>query len=396
MDIGLVLIGLSAAIIVSYGANRLASSIRLPSVLVLLALGAGLQLGAQWLGWKIPDLSDVVSLLGTVGLVLIVLEAALDIRITRSNLATIAQALATSVIVIGLSTAAFAYLFVQTLGLSLHQALIFAVPLSILSSAIVIPSVGGLAKDKKEFLTLEAAFSDIVGVLAFNFVASQESFHWGMVVTTGVETLAVAGFAAVAALFLVFLMQSNTSPIRYFLIFGFLILFYGLGKLYHLPVLMVILVFGLVLKNVDRLGSTALGKYLRFEKLEPEIQAFEAMNGEVSFIVRTFFFIIFGMVIDFQGMTNPVVLGLAGAVLVLQYGVRVVALLPFIRKGIFTQVLTSPRGLVTVLLFYSIPGRESVPILGNVVFVAIAASVVVMTVTLLLTKPGEPAPTIKD
>jgi Kef-type K+ transport system membrane component KefB len=396
MDIGLVLIGLSSAIIVSYLANRLAASIRLPSVLVLLALGAAVQLAAQWSGWTIPDLSDVVSLLGTVGLVLIVLEAALDIRITRSNLVTIVQALATSVLVIGLSTAAFAFLFAQVLGLSLHQALLFAVPLSILSSAIVIPSVGSLAKDKKEFLTLEAAFSDIVGVLAFNFVASQETFHWGMLLTTGAQTLAVAGFAALAAVFLVFLMQSNTSPIRYFLIFGFLILFYGLGKLYHLPVLMVILVFGLVLKNVDRLGSTFLGKYLRFERLEPEIQAFETMNGEVSFIVRTFFFIIFGMVIDFQGMTNPVVLALGGAVLVLQYVVRVVALLPFIRKGIFTQVLTSPRGLVTVLLFYSIPGRESVPILGNVVFVVIAASVVVMTATLLLTKPGEPARSVKD
>ena len=390
MDVGLVLVGLAGAIIVSYFANQLADRIRLPSVLVLLALGAGLQLAAQAAGWKIPDLSDVVSLLGTVGLVLIVLEAALDIRITRGNLIVILQALGTSIVVIGLSTAAFAFLFAQALNLDMHRALLFAVPLSILSSAIVIPSVGGLAKDKKEFLTLEAAFSDIVGVLLFNFVASEEAFSWMKVASTGLETLAVAGFAAAAALFLVFLMQSNTSPIRYFLIFGFLILFYGLGKLFHLPVLMVILVFGLVLKNVDRLGATVLGRYLRFEKLEPEIQSFEAMNGEVSFIVRTFFFILFGMIIDFQGMTNLVVLGLAAAVLILQYVVRVVALVPFVRKGLFTQVLTSPRGLVTVLLFYSIPGRESVPLLGNVVFVVIAVSVVIMTVTLLFTKKPDP------
>jgi len=386
VDTGYVLIGIAVAIIVSYGASVVAKRIRLPSVLVLLLLGAGLQVGAQALGIRIPDLSSVVSLLGTVGLVLIVLEAALDIRITRQNWALVFEALGASVLVIGLTTTVYTVLFVQVLALSMHQALLFAVPLSIMSSAIIIPSIGSLDRPRREFLSLEAAFSDIVGVLLFNFVAANEGFSWGALGMTGLETLAMAGFAILATLFLVFLMQTNTSPVRYFLIFGFLLLFYGVGKTFHWPVLMVILVFGLVLKNIDRLGRTKLGSRLQFERLETEIHAFEGMNNEISFIVRTFFFIVFGMVIDFQGLMDPLALGLAAAVLVLQYVVRGVALIPFVREGRLVHVLTSPRGLVTVLLFYSIPGREAFPLLANVVFLVIALSVLVMTVTLLLTK----------
>jgi len=355
-------------------------------VLVLLGLGAGLQVGLGALGVPVPDLSQVVSLLGTVGLVLIVLEAALDVRVGRHNLGLIFQALGASVLVVGLSTAAFTVLFMEVRHLNLHQALLFAIPLSILSSAIVIPSVAGLDREKKEFLSLEAAFSDIVGVLLFNFVLANDQLSWGAVGQVTLETLVVTVFAVLATLFLVFLMQVNTSPVRYFLVFAFLILFYGVGKYLHLPVLMVILVFGLVLKNIDQLGRTPLGKHLKFEKLDTEILSFTTMNNEVSFVVRTFFFILFGLVIDFQGLINPVVLGLGGAVLVLQYLVRVVALVPFVRQGLVTHVLTSPRGLITVLLFYSIPNRQDFPVLENVLFVVIAASVLVMTVTLLLTK----------
>ena len=48
--------------------------------------------------------------------------------------------------------------------------LVYAVPLSIVSSAIVIPSVGSLMPEKKEFMIYEGTFSDILGIMFFYFL----------------------------------------------------------------------------------------------------------------------------------------------------------------------------------------------------------------------------------
>ncbi|WP_339712358.1 hypothetical protein [uncultured Kriegella sp.] len=52
-----------------------------------------------------------------------------------------------------------------------QSAWLCATPLSILSPAIIIPSVGGLSNDKKEFHIYESTFSDIMGIMMFYFLA---------------------------------------------------------------------------------------------------------------------------------------------------------------------------------------------------------------------------------
>ena len=43
-------------------------------------------------------------------------------------------------------------------GMTMQSALLYATPLSILSSAIIIPSVSGLSEAKKEFHVYESTF----------------------------------------------------------------------------------------------------------------------------------------------------------------------------------------------------------------------------------------------
>ena len=52
---------------------------------------------------------------------------------------------------------------------NLFIALLYAIPLSIMSSAIIIPSVGSLSPEKREFMIYESAFSDILGIMFFYF-----------------------------------------------------------------------------------------------------------------------------------------------------------------------------------------------------------------------------------
>ena len=55
-------------------------------------------------------------------------------------------------------------------GVEFIQALVYALPLSIMSSAIIIPSVANLSNYKKEFLIYESTFSDILGIMVFYMI----------------------------------------------------------------------------------------------------------------------------------------------------------------------------------------------------------------------------------
>ena len=110
------------------------------------------------------------------------------------------------------------------------------------------------------------------------------------------------------------------------------------------------------------------------------------MNNEISFIVRTFFFFIFGLAINFDTILSADVILWGGVIVVLQYLVRLVVLLPTSRSGLITTVLTSPRGLITILLFYSIAQNPNEKVVSDIIFFVMATTIVVMTITVLVSK----------
>ena len=50
------------------------------------------------------------------------------------------------------------------------NALLYATPLAIISSAIIIPSIQGFDEEKKSFLIYESVFSDVLGLLMFQVI----------------------------------------------------------------------------------------------------------------------------------------------------------------------------------------------------------------------------------
>ena len=85
-------IGGSLVIILSYFANLLAKRTNIPSVLVLIGMGIALREGLNAMGLtSIPFESLVLELLGTIGLIFIVLEAALELDLTRDKMPLIVK-----------------------------------------------------------------------------------------------------------------------------------------------------------------------------------------------------------------------------------------------------------------------------------------------------------------
>ena len=91
---------------------------------------------------------------------------------------------------------------------------------------------------------------------------------------------------------------------------------------------------------------------MEFKKMEND---FHIISRETAFVLRTFFFIVFGLTIDLLSLVNFEVLVVSLMVFIGIYLVRILLLKVFAKQG--TQVLeyVSPRGLITILLFYSIP-----------------------------------------
>ena len=79
----------SITIIISYFFNLYAKKSGIPAVLLLIGLGIVINYALRISGFSKPDLLPILSVLGVVGLILIVLEAALDLELVKEKVGLI-------------------------------------------------------------------------------------------------------------------------------------------------------------------------------------------------------------------------------------------------------------------------------------------------------------------
>ena len=357
MDPYLLIIAGSTVIILSFFFNILSKKTNIPSVLMLIGLGVGIKAMMDYngLGDKDLGLDTILPILGNVGLVMIVLEAALDLKLERDKTGMILRALVVAIIGIAGSSLALAALFMYIFpDTSFYTSLVYAMPLSIMSSAIIIPSVGGLTGIKKEFMVYEGTFSDIIGIMVFYFLIGAEGHAGGtsLFVEISLNILVTVVLSVVVAYIMVYLFQHLKMQVKLFLIIGVLMLMYAGGKYFHLSSLLIILAFGLVLNNTDIFFRGRLAKYFDQETVKPIMHDFHSLTLESAFVVRTFFFVIFGINITLASLYDVRVAINSFFIVLILYVVRYIALKLTAKQHIFPELFIAPRGLITVLLFF--------------------------------------------
>lgn len=347
----------SLIIIISYLFNLVAKRYSIPSVLLLIILGIALHGLLSTTGIASPDLTPVLEVLGTVGLIMIVLEASLDLELTSGKRFLISKAFFTALVSLILTSLLIAGVMMLYMDVDLTTGLLYAVPLSIMSSAIIIPSIGSLDKDQQEFMIYESTFSDILGIMLFYFlISSLEASSFGEMSISALINLSLTVLVSVAAsYFLIFLFQKIRTELKLFLLISVLILLYSISKVFHLSSLLIILVFGMILSNRKLFFPGKLRKYLDEPHLKNIFVNFKMITLETSFVVRTFFFVIFGFTIVLATLLDFKVWLVSLAALIGIYGIRYLYFRIFFKKNIFPAVWLAPRGLITILLFYSIP-----------------------------------------
>ena len=152
----------SIIIIISFCFGEIARKTNVPSVLMLIVLGILMKFGMDAMGVEELNLRPILEVLGTVGLIMIVLEAALELELKPDKYFPILKAFVVALIGLLLSIWAAAEILVYFVeGMDSTKAWLYATPLSILSSAIIIPSVSGLSLAKKEFHIYELSLIHI-------------------------------------------------------------------------------------------------------------------------------------------------------------------------------------------------------------------------------------------
>ena len=383
------IIEVSLIIIISFIFNGISKKTNVPAVLMLIVLGVGLQYALNYFSEDKLNFFPILEVLGIVGLIMIVLEAALELELKREKLMPILKSMAIALIGLVASTWVAALILYQFIPeMTMQSAWIYATPLSILSSAIIIPSVTGLKTNKKEFHIYESTFSDIIGIMMFYFLIGKlnPAEDTGFIGFSGNLLLTIV-ISLIVSYGIILIFQKIKSQAKLFLLIAVLLLLYALGKKMHLSSLIIILIFGLVIANMKLFFGGKLAKFLDHEKAHQIYHELHIITLETAFVVRTFFFVIFGLTIAVSSLLNLDVALISIMIIASIYAIRFVLLRIFIGRDILPQLFIAPRGLITVLLFYAIPAEAEIASFepGILLFVIIGTSLI-MTAAMIYDK----------
>lgn len=382
MNYYLIIIALAVFVILSYVYTIIASRHKIPSVLLLILTGVITKVSLEFFGISFVPSQMYLNLFGTIGLILIVLEGSIDLSLNKESLPVIVRSFLVATGLLLFSSFSIAFIISYFLKVSFINAFLYSIPLSIISSAIVIPGVEGLDKNKKDFMVCESIFSDILGLILFNIAVMSADNASGLAGHIVLSSLFTVIISFLISFLLVYALVKIKSGVRLFPIIAVLILVYSIGKIMHLSTLIIVFVFGLTLRNIFNFMKEGWKNKINisagdYEKVFGE---FKLLIRESSFVIRTFFFIIFGYMLMIKNLLDVTVLAIGLAIVFIMYALRYFNLKFISRQNLMPELLIAPRGLITVLLYYSIPPSNQIGSYGEgiIVFAVITTGLLMM------------------
>lgn len=384
-----IIISICVLLLIAYIFDVSSPKTRIPSVILLLLVGWAVRQGANFLGLHIPDLSPILPVIGTVGLILVVLEGSLEVELNRSKLGLIVRSTVVALLPIILLSMLLALAFEHFDGISFRTGLLNAIPLCVISSTIAISSSQNLPTKDSEFVTYESSLSDIFGVIFFNFVVRNEVIDLSSFTEFGAQIVIILVVTVAATLGLSFLLSKIKHHVKFLPIILLIILIYTIAKMYHLPALIFIFVLGLFIGNLDKFERFHFMKRLRPEILVKEVSRLQELTKEITFSIRSLFFLLFGYLIETSELlnTNTLVwaIAISGGIFLVRF-----IFLKLSGQNVFPLLFIAPRGLITILLFISIPVGQTTNLVNNSLIIqVIIITALIMMIGLMTTGNGK-------
>jgi len=251
------------------------------------------------------------------------------------------------------------------------------------SSAIVFGLVRNLriSGEAKSMLSFESALTDILATIVA-FVLFEAVLTGSLDINTLGDTIGravavglILGFSVGIPWMYVSTKLANSQH-AYMLTLGILFVLYFMANAFGESGALTALVFGLMLGN-----KAHLSRYLKFKL--PKVDSDDSMHNQLTFLVRTFFFVFVGLLASF-GNVEYIIFGIVATVVI--YVGRVILTKTTLTKRFskLDRKVTSvmiPRGLAAAVLAtfpltMGLPNAEAYP---QIVFVIIMVSVIITT-----------------
>ena len=327
----LVFLGILALLIgLGFLGNLIFNKLRFNDTLILIAVGV---IVGPITGTISPDsLAGASQIVGALALILILFDGGLALKI-HDLMHGLGSAAVLGMVGFLLTTLVVGGLTAGALGIPVATGLVLGAILAGTSALVVLPSLEAMDVKKKTGTTLglESALTDVlVVVVSFTLIsivgaaatgavdggnATSESLDaYASGIASGLVIAFLVGLAAGTSggfLWLLLYPQVRDKPFGYMLTLGFMFFLYvatewilgardvlGAGPL-------AVLSFGIVLGNYDRFGQKFIASV--GEGFGTGMKKFQ---GEISFLVRTFFFVYLGILVDPELLLDARTLGI--------------------------------------------------------------------------------------
>ncbi|MFH0737665.1 MAG: cation:proton antiporter [Candidatus Micrarchaeota archaeon] len=382
---------LGIAIFFGFLATLIFERTRISQVIILILFG--FLLGPMFNVVDVSSGSVIVSLLpflATLALIVLMFDAGLMIdcfsvarAIPKSVLFTL-LVFATTVALVSV----FAYI---AMGWPLLHGILLGAVLGGTSSAIVIAMVerAKIENETRSLLILESTITDalciIVAVIAIQVISSDHAIELASVANMLLSSFSIAIIigSASAVLWIVVIERDSFAKYAYMLTLAMVFGVFAVTEAIDANGGVAVFIFGMVLGNAKELGKLL---HLRKEvNVNPNIQLFQE---EITFFVRTFFFVYIGMLLS-PAYFNLNMLVLSLALLALFIASRWVGQKAVLKKmpekDQNIALIMLPRGLAAAVLA-TMPLSSGIEIAGfqQIVFVVILLSNVAATMGIFI------------
>ena len=227
MSTAIIIIVICVVFLLSYISSKFT---RVPSVILLMAVGFGIAQISKQVGFELVDFNRILPILGTFGLILIVLDESFELELSKERIPIMRKSLIVAVFPMLILCGIMAWSSFYFNAVSWQVAVVNAIPLAIISSAIAIPSVHLLSRSLKEFVIYESSLSDIFGVVLFNFFALNEVFNGATFLQFAFQLTLMLVISFVASIVLSILLSKIDHHIKFAPIVVLVILIYELAN----------------------------------------------------------------------------------------------------------------------------------------------------------------------
>ena len=356
---------LGGLLVLAYLANRFAHRTNVPDVVVL--LGCGILVGPvlHWL--NAAAFPKVTRGVGMLALILILFAAGLELDFRRAR-RQFAAGTVLAILSYGLTMGGVSLFCIRVLGMDTMGSLLAGAALACMSGSIVLPVLEQmkLRPELKTTLVIEASFGDgigalVVGVLVSLVAGGTTSQTSGGEILSGMAVQFVYRFGlafvvAFAAGFLWARLLPKISNKRFWQVLTFasvLIVYSGTHALGGSE-LFAVMVFGAMLASL--LGTERfLHEFETSFMGTDEGSQIHSFHSELAFLVRSFFFVLLGAMIQFRGLQEQLIpsLGIVAVTLLARFVAVQMSRVVWRRTSGRERELATmliPRGLITAVL----------------------------------------------